>query len=218
MTFELISSGSKGNAVILNGSILIDCGVPYKLLEPYVKYLKMVLLTHIHGDHFHRPTIYRLFKERPTLRFVCGEWLVAPLVAIGVNLRNIDLCSCGDGSILEYDGGSLMLSAFPLVHDVENCGYRIHIDGEKAIYATDTVTMEGVVAKDYDLYMVEANFTEDELQERINRKLQTGEFIYEYQAAARHMSKERTDAWLYENATPGKSKVVYLHKHEERSH
>ena len=215
MICNVISSGSKGNAVLLNEEILIDIGIPYKLLEPHVKGLKLVLLSHIHGDHFNKTTILRLHKERPTLRFVCCDWLVGPLRAAGVAPRNIDIISIGTG--VQYASGPA-IEPFPLVHDVENCGYKIHLpSGIKALYATDTATLDGIVAKDYDLYMVEANFTEDELQERIRRKTESGEFIYEYQAAARHLSKEKTDLWLCENATPGKSKVVYLHKHVERS-
>lgn len=52
MTYNIISTGSKGNAVVINGRILIDCGVPFKALEPVKKDLRLVLLTHIHSDHF----------------------------------------------------------------------------------------------------------------------------------------------------------------------
>ena len=37
MTYNIISTGSKGNAVVINGRILIDCGVPFKALEPVIK-------------------------------------------------------------------------------------------------------------------------------------------------------------------------------------
>ena len=46
---KVISTGSKGNAVLLNDEILIDCGVPFRELEPYCKGLRLVLLTHVHG-------------------------------------------------------------------------------------------------------------------------------------------------------------------------
>ena len=52
MTYNIISTGSKGNAVVINGRILIDCGVPFKALEPVKKDLRLALLTHIHSDHF----------------------------------------------------------------------------------------------------------------------------------------------------------------------
>ena len=45
--YNIISTGSDGNATILEEFVLIDCGVPYKALEPYVPKLKLVLLTHI---------------------------------------------------------------------------------------------------------------------------------------------------------------------------
>ena len=44
MTYNIISTGSKGNAVVINGRILIDCGVPFKALEPVKKDLRLVLL------------------------------------------------------------------------------------------------------------------------------------------------------------------------------
>ena len=47
--YNIISTGSDGNATILEDFVLIDCGVPYKALEPYVTKLKLVLLTHTKG-------------------------------------------------------------------------------------------------------------------------------------------------------------------------
>ena len=85
--YNIISTGSDGNATILEDFVLIDCGVPYKALEPYVSKLKLVLLTHIHSDHFKKQTIKRLAAERPTLRFGCCRWLVPPLLAAGVPER-----------------------------------------------------------------------------------------------------------------------------------
>lgn len=55
--YNIISTGSDGNATILEEFVLIDCGVPYKALEPYVPKLKLVLLTHIHSDHFQKRTM-----------------------------------------------------------------------------------------------------------------------------------------------------------------
>ena len=68
MQCEILATGSAGNAVVLGGTILIDCGVSHKLLAPYVPDLQLVLLTHIHSDHFRRATIRRLAAERPRLR------------------------------------------------------------------------------------------------------------------------------------------------------
>ena len=215
MICDVISTGSKGNAVVLNEMILLDCGVPYKLLEPYVRGLKLVLLTHVHGDHFNPSTIRRLHKERPTLRFGCCEWMVEPLLLAGVSATCIDVYV--QDLVYSY-GITIAVSPFWLAHDVQNCGYRIFdADGNKALYATDTGSLEGVVAKDYDIYMIEANHTEAEIAERIKRKTDAGEFVYEYRAVASHLSKEKADAWLAQNATPAKSRVVYLHQHQDEN-
>ena len=34
--YNIISTGSDGNATILEDFVLVDCGVPYKALEPYL--------------------------------------------------------------------------------------------------------------------------------------------------------------------------------------
>lgn len=49
MTYEIIGTGSTGNAVVIGKHILIDCGLPWKKIQPYAKDLKLVLLTHEHG-------------------------------------------------------------------------------------------------------------------------------------------------------------------------
>ena len=52
MNYKIISSCSTGNATIIKDIILIDCGVTFKRLEKYYKQLKIVILTHVHSDHF----------------------------------------------------------------------------------------------------------------------------------------------------------------------
>lgn len=48
MEYEIIATGSAGNAVVLNKYVLIDIGVPFKALKSVYRDLKIVLLTHIH--------------------------------------------------------------------------------------------------------------------------------------------------------------------------
>ena len=212
MNYNIISTGSKGNAVVVNNHILIDCGVPFKALKDVYKDLQIVLLTHIHTDHFKQKTLKRLAEERPTLRFGCCEWLVNDLVESGVPKQSIDVLEIGK----IYDYKAFKISPIKLYHNVPNCGYRLFIDGEKAIYATDTSHMIGIKAKGYDLYMIEANYDKEELQERINAKLEAGGYCYELNVASRHLSHEQASEWLMENMDE-KSEYVFLHAHRERS-
>lgn len=205
--FEILSTGSKGNAVIIENSILIDCGVPFKLLEKHIKPLKLVLLTHIHSDHFNKTTIRRLAQERPTLRFACGEWLVPALVECGVSKNRIDPLKMRKS----YDYGLVKVFPFPLIHNARNCGYSLYFSDKKLIYATDTNSLDGIEAKGFDLYMIEANYKEDEIRERIAQKELNGQYAYERRVLKYHLSKEKADAFIFNNIEHGE--YIYMHTH-----
>ena len=211
MNFNIISTGSKGNAVVVNDNILIDCGVSYSSLNKAVGGLKVVLLTHIHSDHFRPSTVKLLASNRPSLRFMCGEWLVKDLLQAGVSPKNIDIAKVN--SVYRYPALNLAIAPVKLYHDVPNYGYRVYIGNEKLFYATDTSKLDGITAKGYDLYMLEANYEEEEVKQRIEEKRANGEYAYEIKAIERHLSKQQADAFLYDNMD-NNSRYVYLHCHE----
>lgn len=197
--------------MVINGSILVDCGVSFKALGSVYRALHIVLLTHEHSDHIHPATIRRLAQERPTLRFACCEWLVQKLVACGVEKKNIDVLTIG----AKHDYKRFQIVPIQLYHNVPNCGYRFFMDGEKAIYATDTGSLDGIEAKGYDLYFLEANYTDADIWQRIEEKQKSGKFVYETQAMQNHLSKEKCDDFIYRNIGSG-GEYVYLHGHLER--
>lgn len=208
--YNIISTGSQGNAVIINDVILIDCGVSFKALKPFYRALKIVLLTHIHSDHFNKTTIKTLARERPTLRFGCGRWLVEALIQCGVNKANIDVL---DNKMYGY--GICNIIPVPLVHNVPNYGYKIHFaKGGKMIYCTDTNNLNGITAWHYDLFLIEANYEDDIIQEKIRQKKEAGEYAYEVQVLHNHLSKAKCDDFIYKNIGPNGS-YVYLHCHKD---
>lgn len=211
MKYDIISTGSQGNAVVINDIILIDCGVTYKMLKPYVDKLKLVLLTHIHSDHFNKRTLRLLAANRPTLRFGCGKWLAEALVGCGVNVKNITVFDFNK----MYLYGLCNVIAIPLVHNVPNCGYKIHFaDKGKMIYATDTNNLNGIHAYHYDLYMIEANYEDEVIREKIKQKKAAGEYAYEMQVLQNHLSKAKCDDFIYRNIGPNGT-YVYMHCHRE---
>lgn len=209
--FEIIASGSKGNAVVLNKTVLVDCGVSYRALAPYVPGLRLVLLTHVHRDHFRKATIRRLAAERPTLRFGCCQWLVAPLLGAGVSAANIDVMDFD--TIYRYS--ACEVTPVPLCHNVPNCGYKVHFRAGKVIYATDTNNLDGIYAPNYDLYLIEANYEDEEIKARIASKKESGEYAYEMQVLKNHLSKAKCDAFIYRNIGPS-GVYVYMHQHREK--
>lgn len=214
MTYNIISTGSKGNAVVIGGFILIDCGVPFSKLREVYRDISIVLLTHIHSDHFNAATVKRLAQERPTLRFGCCEWLEDKLLSCGVECERIDVYDIGS----KYDYGTFALKPERLIHNVPNCGYKLYINGERIFYATDTATLEHIHAEGYDLYMVEANYELEKTVEVINRKRADGVYSYEKNAIKNHLSKAECDTFLHNNMKENGS-FVYMHRHiyEENS-
>ena len=211
IAYNIISTGSQGNAVIINDIVLIDCGVTFKALKPFYKALKIVLLTHIHSDHFNKTTIKVLAKERPTLRFACGRWLAEPLTKCGVAKENIDILE----SDVMYGYGLFNVIPVSLVHNVPNFGWKIHFPGgDKMIYATDTNNLNGITARNYNLFLIEANYEDEIIQEKIRRKKETGEYAYEKQVLKNHLSKAKCDDFIYKNIGPNGA-YVYMHCHRD---
>lgn len=210
MKYEVIETGSKGNCTILEDHIMVDIGVSYKRFSSHADRIKVVILTHIHSDHFNPVTIARMAKEHPMVKFVCCRHLVEDLAKI---------VPAGSIYILEpnrkYDLGLCILSPFILYHDVPNVGWRIQINGQRCLYATDTRKID-IAARDYDLYLIEANHDMEEILDRIRKKQEAGEFIYEYRAINNHLSRQQCDEWLAMNKGP-KSEVVYMHQHKEQT-
>lgn len=215
MDCRVISTGSKGNAVIIDKKILIDCGVPFSRIADDYKSLKLVLLTHIHGDHFNPTTLRKLARERPTLRFACCVWLCEALVDAGVKASQIDVISTERWYIYS---GLCRIKAQETKHDVQNCCWHIEFPSapvERLFYATDTNNLNGITAKGYNLYLVEANYTEADIQYRIAEKKINGEYVYEKRVMREHLSKEKADDWLCANMA-AYSEYIYMHGHQEK--
>lgn len=96
-----------------------------------------------------------------------------------------------------------------------NVGYRVIFEDYKVFYATDTKTLEGITAKNYDLYLVEGNYEDEELEKRIQEKQQKQQYCYEYRARYTHLSKGQASDFLLKNMSD-KSEYVFMHEHVER--
>lgn len=201
--YNILSSGSEGNAIIYFDAIMIDCGIPYSLTKPYVKDIQLILLTHKHGDHFNLSTIKKLAFERPSLRFGCGEFLAEYMKEI----RNVDIYEPGK----IYDYGPFKISPIILYHDVKNFGYRIFKDDKKIFHATDTFTLEGITAKNYDLYAIEANYDEETVYKIIEERQARGEYAHQKGSINSHLSRQQAQSFVLNNAGPN-YEFIMLHQ------
>lgn len=200
---KILKSGSEGNAVVYHGSIVVDCGIPYSLIEPVIDDIQIVLATHKHLDHFNLSTLRRIQFERPTVRFACGPWMAE----LFQGFKNVDILDFGKW----YDYGPFKVALIKLYHDVPNCGYRIEKDGHKTIHATDTCHLEGVSAKDYDLFCIESNYDENVINQVIAEKKAKGEFTHLEGSINSHLSDQQCNDFFYENRKED-SVLVRLHQ------
>lgn len=200
MDFDIISSGSHGNCLIIDGVIAVDMGVSFKAIEKYKNSLQLVLLTHVHSDHMNMSTIRKLQATRPTLRFACMDY-------VGLTGKTVDVLPVN--TIVDY--GLCTVKAFALVHNVQNVGWKIHCNTKKIVYATDTNEIKHVQAKNYDYYFIECNHDEQEIQELIKQKDAMGLYSYERESMYNHLSKQKCDKWLVENMGEN-SEFTYMHK------
>lgn len=129
----------------------------------------------------------------------------------GVSRKNIDVLQIGT----KYDYKLFKIVPVKLYHDVPQCGYRILFNDYKVIYMTDTKTVEGISAKNYNLYLIEANYDEDEIEQRIKQKQQECKYVYEYRVKESHLSKQQASEFLLENMKED-SEYVFMHEHVER--
>lgn len=204
---NVLATGSTGNAVIYFDEVLVDIGVPYALIKPYKDKLSIALLTHTHSDHINVSALAKLCFERPSLRVGCGPWMVDKIKDI---CKNIDVYDFG----LWYDYGRFKIAQGRLYHDVPNAFYRIIKNGKKAFHATDTAHLEGITAKDYDLYGIEFNYDEETVWDIIAREESEGRYAHMRGSINSHLSEQQARKFLYENA---REDSVIQRLHETRT-
>lgn len=197
MNYTIISTGSKGNAILLENGILLDCGVSFKSIKPYLKDIKLVFITHAHSDHMNLSTLSAIHKLRPTIRFSVGFFLKDKLLGAGIKNSKIDCLRQNK----TYNYGLFEISPFICLHDVKNFGLKIFDKKtkQKIIYAVDTKSIDHIAAKDYDLYLIEGNYDEEKLEQNIKEDEASGVYCYCKRVKETHLSIQQASDFIMKN-------------------
>ena len=209
---NIIASSSAGNCYIYNKELMVDIGVSYKKVQPYIQDIKYILLSHIHSDHLNTTTLKRMVWENPKIRICCGWFLVEKLVE-HIPKKNIFVLELDKSYII----GDYVITPVMAIHDVPNQGYKIHNTktGFKIFHISDTSSIDHVEAKGYDLYCLEANYeTDDELHEIIKKEKEEYGFSYRERVLKTHLSQLQAINWLDKNNTNG-GDYIFIHQHKE---
>lgn len=208
----ILNSGSNGNCLVIHDYMAIDMGVTFKQIKPYLRKLQIILLTHIHSDHFNKSCIKKIIYEKPTIKFVCRDWLVEELIKLGVAKKNIYVLK----NKKTYNLGAFNVMPIDTYHDVDNTSYRIDFKPYTMYYATDTKELPQLdCLKGLNGYFIEANYNEEllekHIQECIENKDEENKLFYLNRVKNTHLSDRQTTDFLIKNMT-GESQYIKLHQ------
>lgn len=142
MDYKIHYSGSTGNCATLQTKddvkLMIDAGMPYSKIKPYLTGVEVLLYTHRHGDHLGRTksTYNQIRVNHPYITIIGNEDTNERLKEWGVK-------------VLDYiidDSQSLWLNETEVIpieneHDVECYGFIFkEPDDEITLFATDLST------------------------------------------------------------------------------
>lgn len=111
----------------------------------------------------------------------------------------------------KYDLGLLKVKLEELYHDTPNYALKWQINDKKGIYIVDTSNVNNLIAKNYDLYLIESNYNEDILKRHIENCIDENMLYYLNRVAKTHLSFEQANDFLLENMGD-KSYYQYIHQ------
>lgn len=214
MNYNILGTGSSGNCIIVNDSIMLDCGLTYAKIKPYLKKIKLIFISHRHTDHLLPTTIKKIAYNNPTIKFLCNEDdtdIIRILLTNSVLPKNIYKIRQNGW----YDLGICKVKLEELYHDVLNSACHLEIDNKKLLYVTDTSSIP-FDAKNYDTYLIEANYhSREELEKKIQEAEEKGEFTHLKRVLYTHLCEEDCIDWLKENMGDN-SEYTFIHQHVDK--
>jgi glyoxylase-like metal-dependent hydrolase (beta-lactamase superfamily II) len=203
MDYKIISSGSKGNCVIIQGekgNVMFDCGVPFRQIKKELYDVKYLVLTHTHSDHINKKTLQLICEEFPKIKIIGNH-----------EVHQVWNCNFVANAGYRFETDDYTFFPFECLHDVLCYGFVFEIDGQRIIYCTDTATMENAPDGPYDYFFIESNHDEKKLEKARNEY--KGSYN-PYLSGKRHLSTQAAKTFYFLHRRNLDSKFIELHKSE----
>jgi len=157
MTFTSLASSSHGNCYVVNDgetAILLECGISFRRIKKGLRFdlsaIRGCLVSHEHKDH--AKSVMDVIKSGV-------EVFTSEGTADALDCTLITPVEAG----VQFRVGSLEIMPFTTFHDAaEPLGFLIYsrVDGERLVFATDTVNL-GYRFPGVNLLALEANYDTD---------------------------------------------------------
>ena len=211
LTFKSFASSSKGNLNTLSDGetyIMLDCGLPWKQVQKDLNFqasrFSGICLTHQHKDH--SAGIIDAMKAGQDI-YLLPETREA-LGLAGHRIHEIDL-------LHQFKIGSFAVKAFPLKHDVPNCGFLFaNSKGERAVYITDTPYCPYRFPPLHTI-AIGVNYSMDILRGNISNGLT--DRAMKTRLIRSHMSLQTLESFLVANDLSQVRKIYLLHLSDSNS-
>ena len=96
-----------------------------------------------------------------------------------------------------FNFGLCKIKLEELQHDVLNSCCHLEINNKKLIYITDTGSVSDIEAKNYDIYLIEANYhSREEIEQKIAEAQEKGEFTHLVRVLNTHLFEGDAINWL----------------------
>ena len=198
LDYNVIATGSTGNAVRI-GSIMIDCGIPFKKMKEDLYKVDTLLLTHSHSDHIHPATLKSIRKEFPRIK-VYGNAHVAYQYDVDIVIGTARVRLPKNREVIPVEGR----------HDVPVTYFYIIMNGLNIMYATDTMKVENPLDLPLDYVFLESNYDETKLRELGKQYKRRG---YDpIKSSMRHLSTQQCKEFYYVNRRDAASPLIELHQ------
>jgi phosphoribosyl 1,2-cyclic phosphodiesterase len=216
MKLKTISTGSKGNAYILETdteALLIECGVTFSKIKQAIDFnfskIKGCIITHEHGDHAKHAK--DLIKQGADIYATPGT-----LKALKINSQNHRV---NEFSKDRYDNwlskkiGGFMIKPFDINHDAaEPVGFLIHHpECGTTLYLTDT-SYSNYVFKGLNNLIIESNYSDQIIETKLN-----GNGFLRDRIINSHMSLETLLELLGKNDLSKVNNIVLIHLSDSNS-
>ena len=113
-----------------------------------------------------------------------------------------------------YNLGMFQCKLEPLTHDTPNYALKVKYREQKAIYIVDTANVDNIIAKGYDLYLIESNYRDDILEKHLEEAIENNDenkIYYLKRTINTHLSYSQANSFLIENMSDN-SEYEYIHK------